>query len=169
MQDTMWRLFNLPLISVALLNGRAIGGGAEIAVACDFRLVTEKSMLGFVHSRMGVSPGFGGGTRLVQLIGRTDALELLTTGKILNHEDILNFSLANGTVHEQKALEQAEIWLGQRIQADKDVVAAAKGIVVSAMNKSVEEAIASERTLHVSLWGGSAHQQALNKKIKHTR
>lgn len=63
MHETLTRLHQLPLISVALVQGKALGGGAELATACDFRLFTSKGEIGFVQGRMGVVTGWGGGTR----------------------------------------------------------------------------------------------------------
>lgn len=63
MHDTLTRLHQLPLVSVALIQGKALGGGAELATACDFRLFTNKGEIGFVQGRMGVVTGWGGATR----------------------------------------------------------------------------------------------------------
>ncbi|KAG7273241.1 hypothetical protein CRUP_001337 [Coryphaenoides rupestris] len=69
MQDALTRLLRLPLVSVALVEGRALGGGAELTTACDFRLVTRDSRIQFVHKHMGLVPGWGGAARLVPIRG----------------------------------------------------------------------------------------------------
>ncbi|KFV77223.1 Ethylmalonyl-CoA decarboxylase, partial [Dryobates pubescens] len=78
MQNTLTRLMRLPLISVALVQGKAFGGGAELATACDFRLMSPGSELRFVHRLMGLAPGWGGGARLVRIVGTGAALRLLS-------------------------------------------------------------------------------------------
>ncbi|XP_005043914.1 PREDICTED: ethylmalonyl-CoA decarboxylase [Ficedula albicollis] len=77
MQNTLTRLMRLPLISVALVQGKAFGGGAELTTACDFRLMTPGSEIRFVHKQLGLVPGWGGGARLVRLVGGGAALQLL--------------------------------------------------------------------------------------------
>jgi hypothetical protein len=67
MHDTVTRLANLPLISVCLVRGRAIGGGAELTLSTDFRVFAPTGKLNFVQARLGVLPGWAGGSKLVCL------------------------------------------------------------------------------------------------------
>jgi enoyl-CoA hydratase/carnithine racemase len=83
MQETTQYLTSSPTISIAAINGPAIGGGAELAIACDLRIASSGSSMRFVHGRRGVIPGFGGVTRLTHLMGRTRALELLLTSETI--------------------------------------------------------------------------------------
>lgn len=77
MVDTLTRFRRLPLVSVALVEGGAYGGGAELSTACDFRIMEKSAVIQFVQAKMGVSPGWGGGARLYKLVGRQQALRLL--------------------------------------------------------------------------------------------
>uniref|UniRef100_A0AAV2MBG5 Ethylmalonyl-CoA decarboxylase n=1 Tax=Knipowitschia caucasica TaxID=637954 RepID=A0AAV2MBG5_KNICA len=77
MQNTLTRLQRLPLISVALVDGKALGGGAELVTACDFVLMVEGSVVQFVHKHMGLVPGWGGASRLVRRVGPQNALKIL--------------------------------------------------------------------------------------------
>lgn len=63
MQDALTRLHRLPMVSVCLVQGFALGGGAEIAVSCDYILAAENAKLGFVHGKMGIITAWGGATR----------------------------------------------------------------------------------------------------------
>ena len=67
----------LPQITIAAINGPAVGGGAELMTACDHRIADTRAAIQFVHPTMGISPGWGGGTRLTKLVGRSRALRLL--------------------------------------------------------------------------------------------
>jgi enoyl-CoA hydratase/carnithine racemase len=67
MHDNVTRLANLPLISVCLVRGRAIGGGAELTLSTDFRVFAPTGKLNFVQARLGVLPGWAGGSKLVSL------------------------------------------------------------------------------------------------------
>lgn len=79
MVDATSRLAALPLVSVAAIQGAAVGGGAELATACDFRVMEREATIQFVHAARGLVPGWGGITRLVELCGRRQALYLLAT------------------------------------------------------------------------------------------
>jgi len=81
MQRTLTRLGRLPLVSVAAIEGKALGGGAELALACDFRLMSQDAEIRFVQVKMGLTPGWGGGARLVRLLGKQKALQLLGKGE----------------------------------------------------------------------------------------
>lgn len=83
MVDTLTRFRRLPLVSVACIEGGAYGGGAELATACDFRLMSSSAVIQFVQARMGVSPGWGGGARLYKILGRQQALRLFCTAEKL--------------------------------------------------------------------------------------
>jgi enoyl-CoA hydratase/carnithine racemase len=81
MRTTLDRIAALPVPVIAAVNGAAIGGGAEVAVACDFRVAAEDARLGFTQARLGLMPAWGGIERLGALAGRGRALYLLTTGR----------------------------------------------------------------------------------------
>lgn len=73
MYNSLQRFHRLPLISVALIEGKAIGGGAELTTACDFRLMSESAMLGFVHIKLGITvctSGFMLGTKLYSIVAK---------------------------------------------------------------------------------------------------
>lgn len=110
------RLRCLDIVSVALVHGPALGGGAELATACDFRLMTDSpsSKIGFVHGRLGASPGWGGGARLVQIVGRSRALRMLGTAQVLGPSDALDVSLVDAVLpaeHPSSYLQQSMSFL----------------------------------------------------------
>jgi len=84
MRTTLDRIPALPMPVVAILNGHAIGGGAEVAIACDYRLAADDVRIGFTQATLGLMPAWGGIERLVQAIGRGRALHLLTTGRTID-------------------------------------------------------------------------------------
>ena len=88
MQTNLNRIRRLGLVSVSLIEGFAIGGGAEVSTSTDFRVMTnsEKSYIRFIHHRLSLCPGWGGGSRLVQIIGRNQAPKAYELGIV---DDIL--------------------------------------------------------------------------------
>jgi enoyl-CoA hydratase/carnithine racemase len=95
-QDLVNRIEMLPKPTIAVLNGHAMGGGCEFALACDFRYMSEsKAMIGLPEVTLGLLPGAGGTQRLPRLIGRSKSTELLLTGKTLKGPDALAIGLAD--------------------------------------------------------------------------
>ncbi len=95
-QDLVNRIELLPKPTLAVLNGHALGGGCELALACDFRYMSEsKALIGLPEVTLGLLPGAGGTQRLPRLIGRSKATELLLTGKVLKGPDALAIGLVD--------------------------------------------------------------------------
>lgn len=97
-QAVLRRLERLPQVTVAALNGYALGGGLEIALACDLRIAAEPSELGFPEVTVGVIPGWGGTQRLVRLVGRGIAKDLIFTGRRLSATEALQLGVVNRVV-----------------------------------------------------------------------
>jgi len=89
------RLERLPFPTAALINGFCLGGGLELALCCDLRLVQEKSRLGFPETNLGIFPGYGGTVRLPRIIGMDNALSLILSGKHVSAHTALEIGLAN--------------------------------------------------------------------------
>jgi enoyl-CoA hydratase len=83
MRSTLDRIARLPMPVLAAINGAALGGGAEVAMACDFRIAAEDARIGFTQVLLGLLPAWGGIERLATAVGRGRALYLLTTGRVL--------------------------------------------------------------------------------------
>jgi len=107
---------------VAAIEGQALGGGAEILTACDMRLMTKSAKIGFVNILMGVSTGWSGGTRLTHLLGYTNALDLLASGRVVSAEEALQLGLVNhvfdGITSTDQFIEDTIRWLKEYIICD---------------------------------------------------
>lgn len=146
----------------------ALGGGSELAMACDFRLLTsDTGGIGFVHSRMGITPAWGGCTRLVRTVGYTKALDLLTTGRRVSREEALRIGLADSIVDAKNALTEASEWLKVRTNCDVEVLKSLKAMAHNAKKMSYQESLDEEKRLFAPLWGGPANRAALTQNIKH--
>src|SRR5690606_19964298 len=98
MLRSLERLEGLPVPVLCALNGAVIGGGSEIALACDLRIAEPHASLTFKHAAMGVSPGWGGLARLCTLVGYSTAARLLFTATPLSAEDALRVGLVDEVV-----------------------------------------------------------------------
>ncbi|XP_045400278.1 ethylmalonyl-CoA decarboxylase [Lemur catta] len=169
MQNTLTRFMRLPLISVALVQGWALGGGAEFTTACDFRLMTPESEIRFVHKERGIIPSWGGTTRLVEIIGSRQALKVLSGALKLDPKKALNIGLIEDVLQssdETKSLEEAQEWLKQFIEGPPEVIRALKKSVCSGKELYLEDALQNERDLLGTLWGGPINLEAIAKKGK---
>ncbi len=94
-----------PVPVVALVNGDALGGGAELAVACDMRVMAAHARIGYMHGRLNVSTGWGGGTDLFDLVGRSRALRMLARAEMVPAADALAWGLADAVTAPGETLE----------------------------------------------------------------
>ena len=101
----------LPIPAIALVNGFALGGGCELAMACDWAIASDRAQFGQPEVNLGVVAGFGGTQRLPRLIGRALAMELLVTGRMIKADEALRIGLVNHVVPaaelREKGLEAA--------------------------------------------------------------
>jgi enoyl-CoA hydratase len=100
-------LENLGKPSVAAVNGFALGGGSELAMACTLRLATESARFGQPEVRLGVTPGFGGTQRLPRLVGKGRALQMILTGEPIDAQEAYRIGLVNEIVVAQNLLDRA--------------------------------------------------------------
>jgi enoyl-CoA hydratase len=99
-QMTFARLDQLPIPSIALLNGYAFGAGLELALACTFRLGGPRAQLGLPEIKLGLIPGYGGTQRLARLVGEARAMELILTGRTVSAAEALQLGLLHRLVAE---------------------------------------------------------------------
>ena len=100
-------LHDLPVPTIAAIDGVALGGGLEVALACDMRIAGKTSKIGLVETRLAIIPGAGGTQRLPRLIGMAKAKELIFTARILNGEQSEEIGLVNYVVDENQAYNKA--------------------------------------------------------------
>jgi enoyl-CoA hydratase/carnithine racemase len=166
MGDALLALERLPFPVIAAVSGVALGGGSEIAVACDLRVLDETARLGFVHASRGLIPGWGGGQRLMRLVGYTRALELLATARVLDAREADALGLANQVTPAGGALDAA-LALAETIAAlDKDAIRAAKSTLRAGLTQPYLDALKTERGLFPALWIGETHQRALDNSVR---
>lgn len=104
-QDTFFRIENSSKPIVAAVNGFALGGGCELAMACHFRIASENAKFGQPEVNLGLIPGYGGTQRLVQLIGKGKALELLMSAGMVDAQEAKSLGLVNHVTLPEVLLE----------------------------------------------------------------
>mgnify|MGYP002396252284 CR=1 FL=1 len=107
MGNALNRLETLPVPVFGAINGYALGGGSEVALACDLRIADEHARMGFVHVRLAVTPGWGAGQRLMRLVGYSRAMQMLLRGRIMHAPELEALGLVNKVVPSGEALRHA--------------------------------------------------------------
>lgn len=165
------QLRSLPLVTVALVDGSAVGGGAELVSSTDHRLVTSDSHVTFVQARMGLCTGFGGSAALVSLIGYTKALDFLVSGRKLNPEEGRQLGYYDAAVSAANPLGECEEWLERRLAVTPpEVLRTIKAVLRHAADTpGTGETFPGEFECRkfAELWSGEANRRALEANIKH--
>jgi enoyl-CoA hydratase/carnithine racemase len=160
MAEALDRLEALPIPTIAAIEGPALGGGAEIAVACDIRIMAEAATFGMMHVRLGITPAWGGGQRLLRLTGYARALEWLTIGRVLTAQEAFSYGLANRVVGKGHAMAEASAVAQSIIANDPASVQAAKRLLRAGILLAPESAAKAERAEFPDLWAAPAHLAA---------
>ena len=92
------KIADLPMASVAAINGYAFGGGLELALSCTFRIATPNAKVGLPEIRLGLTPGYGGTQRLPRVVGEARALEMIMSGRTVDANEALGIGLVNEVV-----------------------------------------------------------------------
>jgi enoyl-CoA hydratase len=163
MGDALARLEALPCPTIAAINGPARGGGAEIAVACDLRVMDERADIGFVHTRLGIVTAWGGGQRLLRAIGYARALDLMATGRVVSAAEAFGLRLVNLVTAAGEALGAARR-LAEQIAANPPAAThAAKRILRHSQAHSEGPAMEAERAEFPALWDTEFRREAVRR------
>lgn len=120
---------NCPKPVVAAINGFALGGGLELAMACHIRIASENAKLGLPEVTLGLIPGYGGTQRLTQLVGKGRAIEMITTADMITAEKAYRIGLVNEVVSQAELISKAEEILNKiKLRAPLAVASAIKAV-----------------------------------------
>jgi len=161
MQGVLARLGDLPVPVIAVLNGYALGGGTEVALACDLRVMEAHAYLSFRQARVGLMTGWGGGPRLLRLAGYPAAMELLTTCRELGAEEALRLGLANAVVPRGKGLDEGRRLAGEIAKGAPMSVRLIKQLLREAGGRGMAEAREVEAALFARIWSSEDHDEAI--------
>ena len=138
------RIETFPLPTVAAVNGYALGGGCELAMACDIRLCSENAIFGQPEVTLGITPGFGGTQRLMRLVGMGKAKELIFSARTVKAAEALSMGLVNA-VYPLEELLPAARKLGERIARNAPIaVRACKAAMNEGIDLPMDQAIDAE-------------------------
>lgn len=168
MGKALGKLRGLHCPTIAAINGPARGGGAEIAVACDQRVMAEDADIGFVHARLGITTAWGGARYLLQLVGYPTALELLSTARVLSAAEARRIGLVGQVCPPGGALPAAQSLAAEMAQHPRQAVQAAKRLLRFAVASPLV-ARHAERRLFSFLWDSEFRRQAVERFLNRGR
>jgi enoyl-CoA hydratase/carnithine racemase len=151
-QDVFTRLDNLPMVTIAAINGYALGGGCELALACDFRICAEDSQMGQPEILLGVIPGAGGTQRLPRLIGAGRAKDLIYSGRFVAAEEALRIGLVDKVVPPADVYSKAVEWAERYARGPRVALMAAKQAVQNGMDVDLATGLLIERQAFAALF-----------------
>ncbi|RPD94597.1 enoyl-CoA hydratase [Aureibaculum marinum] len=137
-QDLVFNFIeNLSKPVIAAINGFALGGGLELAMACHFRIASDNAKMGLPETSLGVIPGYGGTQRLPQLVGKGKAMEMIMTARMINAEEALKLALVNYVVTLDELLPLAGKIASKIMQNSPLAIAAA----IKAVNAGFKDGV----------------------------
>jgi enoyl-CoA hydratase/carnithine racemase len=148
-QSVLDLIENLGKPVIACINGFALGGGCELAIACTMRLASENAKLGQPEVKLGVIPGLGGTQRLPRLVGKGVAMQLVTTGEMISAQEAHRIGLVNEVTPAAELIPRAEA-IAQKIIANAPL---AVQYAMEAVNKGMEMPLAEGLYLEAVLFG----------------
>jgi enoyl-CoA hydratase len=134
---------------IAAVNGFALGGGCELAMACTFRIASENAMLGQPEVKLGIIPGYAGSQRLPRLVGKGQAMQILLTGEMVAAADALRIGLVNQVVPQAELISTAEA-IAKKIIANAPL---AVKFALEAVNRGMEMTEGEGQFLEATLFG----------------
>ena len=138
----------LPCFTIAAVSGFALGGGCELAMACDYRIASTKAVFGQPEILLGIIPGGGGTQRLPRLVGASRAKEIMITGRQVKADEALNIGLANEVV-EPDALMARALELANSVASGATV---ATGLIKRAVDEGMQTDLAQGLALELELF-----------------
>lgn len=170
--ETLNRLEQTPKLTIAVLNGHTVGGGLEIAMACDLRVARGgKSKVGLPEVNLGVLPGTGGTQRLARLVGKSRAIELMATGETFGFDRAEELGIVNKVIEadsHEEFMSQAMDYARQFTTPDKaaKAVGLIKRAVQSGAELPFETALSLERELQQQLFQSEDAREGLDAYVE---
>jgi enoyl-CoA hydratase len=165
----LYRLVTFPKPTIAIVNGTAVGGGCELAAACDFRLARKEVKAGFIQGNLAITTGWGGGSMLIEKIGLTNALKLLMTAEMYEAERLYEYGFFDELFDEENGMDACHRFVAKMVMLETDVLSAYKKILIRKWKETnLKQRIIEEVRSCAKLWEAETHHKQvdsfLNKK-----
>jgi enoyl-CoA hydratase/carnithine racemase len=166
LQGTLDRLARAPIVSVAAIHGYALGGGCELALACDFRVAADNAKLGQPEVLLGLLPGAGGTQRLPRLIGLSRAKELILSGRMVDMVEAERIGLVDKVLPADDLLAGAQDFAA-RFAAGPASVALAKRAIDDGTEQALDQGLRLESELFAAAFGTEDARTGIASFLEH--
>lgn len=157
---------NLPIPVIAVVNGYALGGGCELALACDIVIASSRAKFGQPEVNLGVIPGFGGTQRLPRIVSKNKAKELIFTGDMISADEAKSIGLVNKVVEPEKIMEEAETMAKKIISRGPVAVKYAKRAINYGIEAGLYPGLELEKTLFANLFVTEDQKEGMNAFVE---
>ncbi|WEX12456.1 enoyl-CoA hydratase-related protein [Chelativorans sp. AA-79] len=161
-QRYLWdSIESFPRPTIAMIAGLALGGGCELALCCDFRIVSPDAVIGLPETRIGVMPGAGGTQRLARLIGTSRAKEIIFLGETVPAEQALAYGLVNKVVEKTQLVAETQAFADRLARAASFPLQMAKVAINAGQDVPLPTALKIERLAFSNLFGSADHVEGV--------
>lgn len=161
------RRISKPLI--AAVGGFALGGGCELAMACDMIIASETARFGQPEITIGVIPGAGGTQRLTRAVGKAKAMEMVLTGRMITADEALRWGLINKVVPAESLLAEARAWAAEIASSPPLAVRMAKEAILRSFDTTIEGGLAFERKNFYLLFASEDQKEGMRSFLEKRR
>jgi len=151
-QSVLFKIEESQKVVICAINGHALGGGCEVAMACDIRIASEKAKFGQPEVNLGVIPGAGGTQRLPRLVGKGKAMELVFTGDMISAEEAKAIGLVNLVVPLESLMEEAKKMAKKILSKGPIAISMAKKAIHEGLEMKLKEGLKLEARLFGELF-----------------
>lgn len=159
--DAIDTLAAAPCVTIAVINGLALGGGLEMALGCDIRLAAEGASLGLTESRVGAFPGAGGTQRLPRVVGTARALHMMLTAEPVSSEHALNIGLVSSVVAPEALHDHAMHLARLLVTRSPTALATIKRLVYQGIEMPLADALRNDRQVLPAILGSTDYAEGL--------
>jgi len=148
-------------VTIAAINGAALGGGCELALACDMRIISEEAKIALPEVKLGLIPGWGGTQRTYALLGAGGARKLLFTGEAITGKQAADMGLAEEAVAKDQVVTRAEEIAKQILTGGPEAIRAAKRVMLAGDDARMKEGFAAEAAAFGEVFGHDEGREGL--------
>lgn len=156
------RFAALRLPKIAVIDGYALGGGCELAMMCDVILASENARFGQPEIKIGCIPGIGGTQRLTKLVGRTMAMDMILTGRMIDAAEALRIGLVSRVIPRDNLETEVNEVARSIAEFPRDIVQMARACINMAENSTLDMGIRYERQTYHALYGLPAQREGMS-------
>lgn len=161
-QSTLQKIATLPMPTIAAINGDAFGGGLELALACDIRVIAAHARVGLTECSLGIIPGAGGTQRLPRIVGIAQAMELIFSARRIDAQEAMSLGLANFLMPDaESAKVKAQEIAGVIATNAPLAIRAAKAAILASCDNTVDDGLVIERASYHEILESADRKEGL--------